>query len=52
MKYLIQISALLALSSCTISITTVHTQGKASDVVDETQSADADVSPNVSLPAL
>jgi hypothetical protein len=51
MKSLIQISLCLVLSSCTISVTTIHTQGVASDVVDEDQKADADVSPDISLPA-
>lgn len=51
MKALIQLLACLALSSCTISVTTIHTQGQASDVVDEDQKADAQVSPDISLPA-
>lgn len=40
----------LLFSSCTISINAVHTQGEASDVVDETQKTDADISPNLSFP--
>jgi hypothetical protein len=42
----------LYLSSCTYSINMIHTQGQASDVVDETQAASPDVDANVSIPAL
>lgn len=35
------------LSSCTYSINMVHTEGLASDVVDENQKADANVEPNI-----
>ena len=53
MKFLvIVVAALLLATACTISVTTVHTQGVASDVVDEDQKADADVSPDISIPAL
>ena len=38
------------LTSCTYSITMVHTEGSASDVVDEEQGADPNISPKVSLP--
>lgn len=44
--------ALILLSACTYTITLVHTEGTASDVVDDTSSAKADVSPAVSLPKL
>jgi len=37
-------------SGCTISINAVHTQGEASDVVDETQKTDADIAPNLNFP--
>jgi len=30
----------------------VHTQGKASDVVDEVQRTDADIKPDITIPAL
>lgn len=39
------------LTSCTYSINMVHTQGHAEDVVDETQKADADVKPTLTIPA-
>ena len=38
-------------TGCTYSINMVHTEGYADDVVDETQKADADVSPTLSIPA-
>jgi len=47
---LISFLACLALNSCTISVTQVHNEG-GSDVVDENQKADAQVSPDISLPA-
>jgi hypothetical protein len=51
MRYAL-ISALLAmLSSCTYSITMVHTEGSASDVVDEQQTPSTSVTPTVSIPA-
>lgn len=39
------------LTACTISFSNVSTHGKATDVIDEDQKADADVSPEVSIPA-
>jgi hypothetical protein len=48
MKYILLLAPLL--SSCTYSITMVHTEGTASDVVDEQQTPSTNVSPNVSLP--
>lgn len=48
----ISIAMMILLSSCTYSINMVHTQGKASDVVDETQSNQPDISPTLDLPAL
>lgn len=47
-KYLISI--VLLLCSCTLSVTTVHTQGSASDIVDEQQTAQPDISPNLNIP--
>lgn len=53
MKFIVlALPTLLLVSACTISVTTVHTQGKASDVVDEQQSADPQVDADVSVPAL
>jgi len=49
MKNMILIS-LFFLSSCTYSITQVHTQGQASDVVDETATNTPDISPNLNIP--
>lgn len=42
----------LVLNGCTYSINMVHTEGVASDVVDETQRADADVRPSLTIPAI
>jgi hypothetical protein len=42
--------SILCLSACTYSITMVHTEGEASDVVDENQSAHPNISPDISLP--
>ncbi len=52
MKTLIVIffASISLLTGCTYSITMVHTQGQATDVVDETQTAKPDVSPTVSVP--
>lgn len=45
--------AIIFISSCTYSITQVHTQGQASDVVDETatNTPSTTVSPTFKLPA-
>ncbi len=47
---LIHIAALLLLTSCTFSVNLVHTEGSASDVVDEDQRADPDVNANLEIP--
>lgn len=39
------------LSSCTYSITMVHTQGTATDVVDEVDTPKADLSPTFTIPS-
>jgi hypothetical protein len=44
------IPLLMLLSSCTYSITQVHTEGAATDVVDEQQTPSTTVSPTVSIP--
>lgn len=53
-KELTMISSLFFLTSCTYSITMVHTEGQATDVVDETASntPSTSVSPNISIPAI
>jgi len=43
---------LTSLTACTYSVTNVHTQGKASDVVDEEEEASAHIAPTVSIPAI
>lgn len=43
---------LLLLQSCTYNISIVDTHGQASDVIDSNQSADADVKPNLNIPAV
>lgn len=40
----------LILCSCTYSINQIHTDGTASDVLDETQSATPDISPTITIP--
>lgn len=51
-KYLLLITT-LALTSCTYSITMVHTQGEAQDVVDETatNAPSTSVTPTLTIPA-
>ena len=50
MKYFISIFLSLALTACTFSVNQIHVDGTASDVVDENQKADANVSPTLSIP--
>ncbi len=49
---LIMISCFFMLTACTYSISLVHTEGTAQDVIDTQQDAKADVSPTVSIPAI
>lgn len=51
MRKFISIAMLSILFGCTYSITQVHTEGSASDVVDDTQTNDVDASPTLSVPA-
>lgn len=51
MRKLMLLSTLLLLSACTYAVTNVHTQGEASDVVDETASNTPSTSLTVPLKA-
>jgi hypothetical protein len=42
---------LLLTSGCTIAINLTHTEGTASDIVDETQTNDPTVDPSLQVPA-
>ena len=53
MKFILFVLAsilVIMLYGCTYSITMVHTEGTASDVVDETQTSKPDVKADVALP--
>lgn len=52
-KYFISLILMPLLTACTYSITMVHTQGEAQDVVDETatNTPSTSVTPTVSIPA-
>jgi len=50
---LILISIILiftVVTGCTLSVTTLHTQGEATDVVDEGQTVTPTVNPNIQIP--
>lgn len=47
--YICAIIAPLLFHSCTTSISMVHTEGTATDVIDENQSPTTDVSPDISV---
>jgi len=49
MKLLI-IGACIGLTGCTIAINLTHTEGTASDLIDETQTNDPKVDPTITLP--
>jgi hypothetical protein len=51
MRYLIWGVLLSILAACTYSITMVHTEGEAADVVDETATNSPDISPEITVPA-
>ena len=41
---------LMFLSSCTYTISMVHTEGTASDVIDDTSTPTANISPTLNIP--
>ena len=45
----IVLTAFFTMSSCTYTVNCVHTQGSASDVIDEEQDATPEVSPTLNL---
>lgn len=49
-NFLALLSLVFTLSSCTYSINMIHTQGEASDVVDENQTADPKIDPTINIP--
>ena len=51
MKYF-STALVLLLTSCTYSINMIHSEGEATDLIDEYQRADADIKPNLNIPAL
>lgn len=46
------ISLCFFLSGCTYSVTLAHTNGSATDLIDENQKAQADVKPSLTIPAI
>jgi hypothetical protein len=44
------IACCLILNSCTYSVNLIHSEGQATDLIDENQKADADVRPNLNIP--
>ncbi len=50
MKYIIPL--LVILQSCTYSINMIHSEGSASDMVDENQTATPNVSPTITVPMI
>ncbi len=44
--------ALVTMGGCTYNISMAHTEGTASDVIDDTQAPTNTVSPNLEIPAL
>jgi hypothetical protein len=50
--FIVFLISMTFLSSCTYSINMVHTQGEASDVIDEEQTPKTDISPDLTIPAL
>ena len=52
MKKYVIIPFIFILHACTYSITMVHTEGTASDVVDETATNTPNVSPTIKIPVV
>lgn len=51
MKFLTIPICAMIFSACTYNVSMVHTEGTASDVIDETTSNEPNVSPNISIPS-
>lgn len=51
MKLILCLMVIL-LSSCTYNISMAHTEGTATDTIDDTASNQPNVSPNVTIPAI
>lgn len=49
-KILIVLHLCSILSSCTYNVSMAHTEGTATDVIDDTASNQPNVSPNISIP--
>lgn len=52
MKSFIFFILLFTMVSCTISFQNIHTNGNASDVVDEEQNVSPNISPDISIPLI
>lgn len=50
MKYLLIFLSLVCLISCSISFQNIDTHGPATDLIDENQTANPNVEPNIDLP--
>ena len=50
MKFILFAAVTFFLSGCTLSFTNVSTHGTASDVVDDTQSAEPNIAPTLTVP--
>ncbi len=48
---LLTLALTIVLSSCTYNISMAHTEGTATDVIDDTQSNTPDVAPVLNIPA-
>jgi hypothetical protein len=49
---ILRIGLCFILSSCTYSVNLIHSNGQATDLIDENQKADADIKPNLTIPAV
>lgn len=43
---------LIFLNACTYSINMIHSEGSATDLIDENQTAQPDIKPNISIPGI
>jgi uncharacterized protein YcfL len=50
MKALISIISTLMLVGCTQTVTMIHTEGQADDIVDDTSSVSPNIAPEITVP--
>jgi len=49
-SYTVVIPLVILLGGCTYNVSVMHTEGQASDMIDETQTANPNITPSLNIP--